>query len=279
MSGLFLQGGGAKGAFQAGALYALWEKGVKLRVIAGTSIGAVNGYYLYTENLEAMKEFYTNSGEQGEALLNKKIKLNKVVDNSIIMNILNELKGNNAQIKAFYVNYVEVMGINIKEKVVNICNLQQEQKLDAVKFSSLLPYVSHEQEEKNFKQLWREFVSGEQIEKFKECLISGEYHGYNLDGGVLNNCFLTPFVENKVEKLYLMPLSNNFVIPEYIKEEYKEEDIVLINREKGFNSHDTLNFQPDFLKELFYEGYHTCIEKLNLNSSFASYASHYGEIS
>lgn len=263
MSGLFLQGGGAKGAFQAGALYALWEKGVKPRVIAGTSIGAVNGYYLYTENLEAMKDLYTNSGKQGEEMLNKKIKLNKVVDNSAIINMLKELNGNNPQIKAFYVNYVKVMGINIEEKVVELCNLEQEERVDSVKFSSLLPYASREQEEKSFQQLTKEFISKDQIEKFKECLISGEYHGYNLDGGVLNNCFLTPFVENKVDKLYLLPLSNNFEIPEYIKEIYKEEDIVLINREKGFNAQDTLNFQPDFLKELFYEGYNTCMKKLN----------------
>lgn len=38
-----LSGGGAKGAFQAGALLALHEKGIKPDVIYGTSVGSLNG--------------------------------------------------------------------------------------------------------------------------------------------------------------------------------------------------------------------------------------------
>lgn len=41
--GLVLEGGGAKGAWQFGALKALHEKGVKFNYVAGTSVGALNG--------------------------------------------------------------------------------------------------------------------------------------------------------------------------------------------------------------------------------------------
>lgn len=41
--GLVLEGGGAKGAYQIGAWKALREAGVKLKGIAGTSVGALNG--------------------------------------------------------------------------------------------------------------------------------------------------------------------------------------------------------------------------------------------
>lgn len=41
--GIVLEGGGAKGAYQIGAWQALEEAGVKLRGIAGTSVGALNG--------------------------------------------------------------------------------------------------------------------------------------------------------------------------------------------------------------------------------------------
>jgi len=40
---LVLSGGGSKGAFQAGAIKYLLEKGVKFNVIAGTSVGGLNG--------------------------------------------------------------------------------------------------------------------------------------------------------------------------------------------------------------------------------------------
>lgn len=41
--GLVLEGGGAKGAYQIGAWKALKEAGVKIKGIAGTSVGALNG--------------------------------------------------------------------------------------------------------------------------------------------------------------------------------------------------------------------------------------------
>lgn len=41
--GLVLEGGGAKGAYQIGAWKALREAGVKIRGVAGTSVGALNG--------------------------------------------------------------------------------------------------------------------------------------------------------------------------------------------------------------------------------------------
>ena len=41
--GLVLEGGGAKGAYQIGAWKAMREAGVKIKGIAGTSVGALNG--------------------------------------------------------------------------------------------------------------------------------------------------------------------------------------------------------------------------------------------
>ena len=44
--GLCLEGGGAKGAYQAGVVKALYDGGInKFYSISGTSIGAINGYY------------------------------------------------------------------------------------------------------------------------------------------------------------------------------------------------------------------------------------------
>lgn len=41
--GLVLTGGGAKGAYQVGALQYIAELGLEPQIIAGTSIGALNG--------------------------------------------------------------------------------------------------------------------------------------------------------------------------------------------------------------------------------------------
>ena len=60
--GVCLPGGGAKGAFQAGVLEALYNRGIKkYDSYACTSIGAMNGYYLYTENVDKMKKMCDES--------------------------------------------------------------------------------------------------------------------------------------------------------------------------------------------------------------------------
>ena len=59
--GLCLCGGGAKGAYQAGVIKALYDRGIsKFNSISGTSIGAVNGYFLFTGNVEKLEEIWTN---------------------------------------------------------------------------------------------------------------------------------------------------------------------------------------------------------------------------
>ena len=58
--GLVLEGGGAKGAYQIGAWKALKEAGVKLKGIAGTSVGALNGALICMNDIEAAERLWKN---------------------------------------------------------------------------------------------------------------------------------------------------------------------------------------------------------------------------
>ena len=49
--GLVLEGGGAKGAYQIGAWKAMREAGVRIKGIAGTSVGALNGALICMDDL------------------------------------------------------------------------------------------------------------------------------------------------------------------------------------------------------------------------------------
>ena len=52
---LCMEGGGAKGAYEAGVVKALYDNGIKeYAAISGTSIGAINGYFLATGNMEKL---------------------------------------------------------------------------------------------------------------------------------------------------------------------------------------------------------------------------------
>lgn len=66
--GLVLAGGGAKGAYQAGALRYLAEIGLQPQIIAGTSIGALNGATLaantpFSYAVERLDRIWTKLGE------------------------------------------------------------------------------------------------------------------------------------------------------------------------------------------------------------------------
>ena len=58
--GIVLEGGGARGAYQVGAWRALREAGVKIRGIAGASVGALNGALMCTDDLEKAEHVWEN---------------------------------------------------------------------------------------------------------------------------------------------------------------------------------------------------------------------------
>ncbi len=55
---LVLSGGGAKGAFQAGALQVLAEHGIKYQSIAGVSVGALNGVMVAANKLARLTQIW-----------------------------------------------------------------------------------------------------------------------------------------------------------------------------------------------------------------------------
>lgn len=61
MIGIALEGGGARGAYQAGAYMALKECGIKPQMIAGTSIGALNAALMVQGDLDKMIDLWINT--------------------------------------------------------------------------------------------------------------------------------------------------------------------------------------------------------------------------
>ncbi len=55
---MVLEGGGAKGAYQIGAWRALKEAGVRIRGVAGTSVGALNGALICMDDLEQAEKLW-----------------------------------------------------------------------------------------------------------------------------------------------------------------------------------------------------------------------------
>ena len=61
MLGLVLEGGGAKGSYQIGAVKALYEMGYEFDAITGTAIGAINGAFLTQGKFDEILEIWEHA--------------------------------------------------------------------------------------------------------------------------------------------------------------------------------------------------------------------------
>lgn len=250
MNGLFLQGGGAKGAFQAGVIYGLYEKGIDFNIISGTSIGAINSYFIYTNNIEKLREVWTTIDIDNIEQDNDD---NIVIENKAMIDILEGLKGKNNDVKSVYVNYTKVNNGDLQEVVVDLEKLRKEDKLNAIKYSSLLP--CRFKEGVSIEKFIEEFDTEKLFNDFKEDLNKGIYEGYGLDGGILNNNFLEPFINNKVKKLFIITFHKNYKVPQYLLEKYDKNDLIIIEPITKFTHNDTIKFKKEFCNSIFNEGY------------------------
>lgn len=237
--GLCLCGGGAKGSYQAGVIKALYDKGInKFDVIAGTSIGAINGYYVFTDNVEKLEKMWTNI--QINSANDIKI-VDNTVDNSYAIDGLKMIDNKKQMDIDFYVNYIEIEDRMPKETVVNLLDLSKEEGLNSIKYSSLLPC--------NPKG---KLDLGDQ---FKKDLMEGLYDGYKLDGGLVNNTLIQPLLNSDVDKIILISTRHDYRLPENIKEMSNGKDIVVVRPNTVFTKQDTLRFEKEFCKKMYNEGY------------------------
>lgn len=72
---LALSGGAALGAYQAGAIRAIYEAGLNVRYVAGSSVGALNGYLAATGEIDEMLAFWKTLDQKKLITINSFAKL------------------------------------------------------------------------------------------------------------------------------------------------------------------------------------------------------------
>ncbi len=256
--GLYLKGGGAKGAFQAGLLCAFWQRGVTYSVIGGTSIGAIHGWYVLHDAYKELEELYMNNES---ALADYSIS-GKVLDNSRLIDRLKEIDGpRNQEIRNFYVNYVAVNGSKLEERTEEISQLDRARALDRIRWSALLPL--NQSQQMTLEEYLKYAEANDLAEQFARDLADQVYDGSHLDGGLLNNRIIPGIFDHSNERI--IALGYNGTREEYLDtltdlEQTHREKIVYIASDEAFRPTDTYNFTPGFLQKRFKEGYEKGIE-------------------
>lgn len=116
--GLVLEGGGAKGAYQIGAWKALKEAGIRIKGIAGTSVGALNGALICMGDLEKAERLWEN------------ISYSKImsVDDKVIEKIFKQKKISRDALKEM-MDYVSDGGLDITPLKKLIAESVDEEKI------------------------------------------------------------------------------------------------------------------------------------------------------
>jgi NTE family protein len=246
--GMCLPGGGAKGAFQGGVIKRLYEYGINPLILTGTSIGAINSYFIAKNSYKELEDFWTSVDKDKFTA-----KIDKTIDNSLVIDVLSKLEANNEKVNNAFVNYVSVMNSSLKEVIVDIKNSDEMEALNSVKYSSLLP--ARVEGKQSSEEAAANFNSQNLFQNFKEDVEKGIYDGYNLDGGILNNNLLSPFITNKVDKILIVGLKSDYVVPDYIFKYYSTKDVIMIKPDVPANPGDTLRFEKDYCLDMYERGY------------------------
>ncbi|SCH97609.1 patatin-like phospholipase family protein [Romboutsia sp. 1001713B170207_170306_H8] len=237
--GLCLPGGGAKGSYQAGVIKALNDKGINnFASISGTSIGSINGYFVFTDNVENLEDMWINIEENSE---NKVKIINNTVDNSEIINALEKLDNKYNKDTKFFVNYVHISNKNIEEIVTDVSNLDKKECLNAIKYSSLLPFNP-----KGMLPLKEQFIKD---------LNEGLYENEKLDGGLVRNTLVEPLIDEDMDKIIIISTRHDYKLPENIKSKIDEDKIIIVRPNSVLTSKDTLRFNKEFCESMYKEGY------------------------
>lgn len=250
--GLHLRGGGAKGAFQAGLLCAFWQRGVNYSVVSGTSIGAINGWYVLHNAYKELEELYLGLADDYQGLTFSGL----TVDNSRLIDRLRSIKElPSRQIDAFYVNYVSARDGQLREFTEDLKGADLEYALERIRWSSLLPYNQATMTVDTFK----EYAAAEDLgQRFEADLARHVYDGLNLDGGMVNNLLIRQVFNHPAERVIVIGYTGT-------REEYIDalkdlpvsdrERVTYISSDTPFAVTDTYNFEPAFLRDRFREGY------------------------
>lgn len=249
--GLVLEGGGARGAYQVGAIKALRKKGIKIDVVVGTSIGAINGAFVAMNDFKNLYKIWNN------ATLNQFFVLNDA--------IIEDIKSKNIAKK----NFGTLFEI-IKNKGLDISNLKLLMKQyiieDKIRKSNI-DYGLVTFKLKNFQslELFKKDIPKGQLTKY---VLASAYHplfkyekiideSYYLDGGIFNSCPVNMLYGRNLDVIYVIRL-NNWPISMKVD---KHTKLIKIKSKKKLDS--ILFFTPEEIKRTMKMGYYDTLKVLD----------------
>lgn len=271
MYGLVLEGGGAKGAYQIGAYFALVELGFEFEAVVGTSIGSINGAMIAMGEAEKCVELWRTLNLKDlikEAEVRTVVsKTNKSEDRSdeekeiseVIKAILSDGDEILDSIKSAFMDLLNTKTVSLQPLKDLVSNNIAEEKVrnSKMKFGLVTVNVTDKKAEELYiedipkGELNKYIVASCYLPVFKLEPLDGKYY---LDGGFYNK---VPY--NMVEKLNLTPIIVR-TGPADIRDLSFPKNAIVIEPKKNHTS--VMDFDPIKADELIRIGYFDTYKKI-----------------
>lgn len=206
--GLVLSGGGGKGAYEIGVWKAIKELNIDkyIRVVSGTSIGAINAALFAQDDLEEAKKMWQEVTIQKLLPVNNKVLIRKGVTLAIGSKNMNLVKKYMAK-KLEQGDIPRDGAKDIIEKYINFDKLKQSQKILYVSCTEMPEFAAkyfriNDYEEKIAKSILLATACLPMIFESEE--ISGKTY---LDGGLVDNTPIKPVYEEGCDIIIAVLLS------------------------------------------------------------------------
>jgi NTE family protein len=275
MIGLALQGGGARGAYQAGACIAFKKYGIKFKCVCGTSIGAFNGAMVASGKEKELLEFWQN------------IDMGKILgfDHEYVEKIVNKERDLKA-IKLKFKNFLNILssrGINIKglEDVLKeylneetLRNSSIEYGICTVRLNDLTPLYIYKEDMIKGK-LYDYILASCYLPLFKmEKKVDDKYY---LDGGFYDNTPVNMLIKKGFKKIYVVELNPIINIS---RKPLEDVEIIKITPKRSVGQ--VVNFDLENIREIIKMGYYDTlrvIKKLDgINYCFTKHSNYFYQI-
>lgn len=212
MNGLVLEGGGARGSYQIGAYKALIDNNIKIDVIVGTSIGAINAAFLASYEYEKLEKIWLSMSSKELFGVDQDL-----LDAFKTRKITKEMVKNGIQ--TVY-QIIKNSGIDISKLRKILEDNVDEEKLrsSSIDFGIVTYNMSKRKQIEIFK---KDIPKG----KLAEYLIASSYlpifkfekiidDNFYVDGGVFNNCPCNLLLDKNLENIYVVRAHSN-KLPKY----------------------------------------------------------------
>lgn len=250
MYGLVLEGGGSRGAYQVGALKALFEAGYNFDAVVGTSIGAINGSMIAQKDFERMYNLWKNINFSDILDIDDR-KIGKLLKKDFDMStikyiskkVTDTLKNKGVSTKKIR----EFLEANVNESKIRKSNID----FGLVTFSIT--------DKKPIEIFIKDIPDGEVINYllassrlpiFKPEALNNKYY---LDGGVYNNCPLSMLDPYKYKNIIVICTKNTPKIKGLTKARTAGTNVIIIRPSQELPR--IINFENRTVNDMISLGY------------------------